>query len=424
MSGQWITCQLGSREHFAVPRALHRAGCLKAVVTDVWMPPGSSMARLFDARGGPNATAWFGGRFEPELAGATVLSFSEQALLFEAHVRMRGTSGWDRVFARNAWFQSHAVRALDAVLAPGDTLFAYSYAARDLFALARSRGCRTVLGQIDAARHEEDIVAAEVARHPDVETGFRRLPERYWTDWLDECALADAVVVNSPWCARAIAAAGVAADKVRVVPLAYERSASDSAPVERAAPAAFSAGRPLRALFLGQVIPRKGVFALLDAADLVAGLPIEFEVVGETARGLDAELARRPNVRASGQVPNARIGEYFARADVFLLPTLSDGFALTLLEAASARVPIVCSDRCGDVIENDRGGLILPEVTGRAIADALRSILAAPASLDRWRADLALIPARFSIAAMASRWGQVLNSVSTTATMTDPSSEA
>ncbi len=34
----WICCQLGAREHFAVPRALHRDGKLAQLVTDAWAP--------------------------------------------------------------------------------------------------------------------------------------------------------------------------------------------------------------------------------------------------------------------------------------------------------------------------------------------------------------------------------------------------
>ena len=37
----WICCQLGAREHYAIPRALSRVGILEALVTDAWVPPTS-----------------------------------------------------------------------------------------------------------------------------------------------------------------------------------------------------------------------------------------------------------------------------------------------------------------------------------------------------------------------------------------------
>jgi glycosyltransferase involved in cell wall biosynthesis len=398
----WITCQLGHREAFAIPRALHRAGRLKLVVTDAWTPPGTPLADLLDAHGGSDRATWFGGRFEPELAGARVVSFSEQALAFEAGMRHRRLSGWDRILARNAWFQSRAAGALDSRLDAGDTVFAYSYAAREVLALARSRGCRTVLGQIDAGPHEEEIVAREVAGHSGVDTGFRRAPARYWKDWAEECALADVIDVNSHWCKRSIVAAGVAAEKIRIVPLAFEPHPANAAR-PRPAPRRFSSERPLRVLFLGQVIARKGIFRVIDAADRLVGQPVEITIVGEASPSLAGLLTARKNIRYEGMVARARTRDYYRDADVFLLPTLSDGFALTLLEAAAAGLPVITSEHCGVVIDHDRGGMILPEVTGAAIAAALLEVLAQPSHLERWRADLPGISSRFSIDRLSAR---------------------
>ncbi len=68
---------------------------------------------------------------------------------------------------------------------------------------------------------------------------------------------------------------GVPASKIQIVPLAYEPPA-EASQFKRSYPQAFSADRPLRVLFLGQVILRKGIVALLEAAKLVCGQPIEF----------------------------------------------------------------------------------------------------------------------------------------------------
>jgi hypothetical protein len=43
---QWICCQLGAREHYAVPRALHRRGRLRMLVTDCWVRPGHPLTNI------------------------------------------------------------------------------------------------------------------------------------------------------------------------------------------------------------------------------------------------------------------------------------------------------------------------------------------------------------------------------------------
>ena len=35
---KWLCCQLGAREHYAIPRALFRSGMLGYLVTDAWVP--------------------------------------------------------------------------------------------------------------------------------------------------------------------------------------------------------------------------------------------------------------------------------------------------------------------------------------------------------------------------------------------------
>ena len=59
----WICCQLGAREHYAIPRGLHRRAALDCLVTDVWLRPRSLMAML---------TSGLGDRFHQDLVNETV----------------------------------------------------------------------------------------------------------------------------------------------------------------------------------------------------------------------------------------------------------------------------------------------------------------------------------------------------------------
>src|ERR1044072_6184873 len=135
----WICCQLGAREHYAVPRALKLGGLLDELITDVWMRRA--------------------GRFHPGLAGARVIAPNISALAFELKASLARENGWKLIACRNQWFQKHAVAQLARNHNGNHTLFAYSYAAKEIFQFARARGWRTVLGQIDPGP-EERIVAS------------------------------------------------------------------------------------------------------------------------------------------------------------------------------------------------------------------------------------------------------------------------
>jgi len=70
----WITSQIGAREHYAVPRVLHRAGKLEMLYTDFWA---TAPWRLLGKLTGKSSLAT---RCHPELAGAPVTAFNLQAL--------------------------------------------------------------------------------------------------------------------------------------------------------------------------------------------------------------------------------------------------------------------------------------------------------------------------------------------------------
>jgi len=40
---KWLCCQIGAREHYAIPRALFRMGMLEYLLTDAWFPPSENL---------------------------------------------------------------------------------------------------------------------------------------------------------------------------------------------------------------------------------------------------------------------------------------------------------------------------------------------------------------------------------------------
>jgi glycosyltransferase involved in cell wall biosynthesis len=363
---KWICCQLGAREHYAVPRALKLEGLLDEVITDLWVRPGTllhmSQKRLT-------------GRFHPDLAGARVVAPNIPALTFELKASLARENGWTLIDRRNRWFQKHAVSQLANNHNGNHTVFAYSYAAKEIFEFARARGWRTVLGQIDPGPAEVLPQTSSISR-----THSEPAPKAYWDNWRDECSLADQIVVNSNWSRDSLIAEGVAAEKIRVIPVAYE-AAIDASSFQRHYPRAFSAERPLRVLFLGQVSLRKGVGQLLEAVRLLSGEHVEFWFVGPMQIRVPQELKLHAQVRWFGVAPRHSVESYYRDADVFIFPTLSDGFGLTQLEAQAWKLPVIASRYCGEVVRDQVNGIVLEEVSGEAIAEAIRGFLRSPERL-------------------------------------------
>ena len=103
-------------------------------------------------------------------------------------------------------------------------LLSYSYTALEPFRYAKAHGWKTVLVQIDPGPEEERIVAEEAARVPQLAGDWQPAPPEYWAFWREECKLADRIVVNSEWSREGLIRGGVPAEKISVIPLAYEAS--------------------------------------------------------------------------------------------------------------------------------------------------------------------------------------------------------
>ncbi len=364
MNHSWICCQLGAREHYALPRVLHRAGYLRALITDLWSPPGASWSWL--------PSPQLQQRYHPELAAAPVISHNAATLFQEARLKLAKRRGWDAILERNAWFQSQVVRSLPSLGGSSHRplLFSYSYAALAPLRWAKARGWPVVLGQIDPGLTDSQLVAN--LGEPSMP------PPAYWQQWQEEWAIADVVVVNSEWSRQALRAVQVPDAKIRVIPLAYGVS-QPAAP--KTYPDAFCSDRPLRILFLGRISRRKGILPLLEALPHLDTPHWELWLIGTPQIPIPAPWDTHPQVRWFGAVPRAKTAHFYQQADVFILPTYSDGFALTQLEAQAWNLPVLASPFCGDVVRDGENGILLPEVSTPAIATALNRCLTSPGLL-------------------------------------------
>jgi glycosyltransferase involved in cell wall biosynthesis len=176
----------------------------------------------------------------------------------------------------------------------------------------------------------------------------------------------------------------VPAAKLVEVPLVYEASGS----MEHGAWSMEK--RPntrLRALFLGSVILRKGVGQLFDAIRMLKNEPVDFTFAGPIGVRIPDEILSMSNVRILGPVDKATTERLYRESDVFLFPTLSDGFGLTQLEALGHGLPVIASTHCGQVVEDRDNGLVLPEVSPEAIAEAIMELIRDPDLLARLKSN-------------------------------------
>jgi glycosyltransferase involved in cell wall biosynthesis len=137
-------------------------------------------------------------------------------------------------------------------------------------------------------------------------------------------------------------------------------------------------------LYIGNLVPVKGLEVLIDAFARLAGQGVAFTGLligqGPLRSRLEDQVARLgllDRVKLLGPRPHDRLPDWFRAADLFVLPSYSEGVPVVLLEAAACGTPFVAS-RVGGIIEIAHLGpsRLVPAGDAAALAEAIRDGLA------------------------------------------------
>lgn len=216
------------------------------------------------------------------------------------------------------------------------------------------RGSAHIRYQDELLREEEERCGARLDRP---------------TEWMiereeREYALADQIVVLSTFARNSFLRSGVAPEKLRLVPLGvgYEKFRPNREMME-ARIRRIEGGCPLRVLTTGNISLQKGLADYVEAVRVLAGSPFEFSIVGNvTADSQRFFDGVRDLVCLRQRVFENQLPEVYAEHDVFLLPTIHDGFAAVLAQASANGMPVITTANCSgpDIVEDGRTGWIVP----------------------------------------------------------------
>ena len=217
----------------------------------------------------------------------------------------------------------------------------------------------------------------ELGAHYDHATGSARIERLKWRANVNCFRRAAAIVTWAEWTKQGLVDRyEVPAEKITVIPpgVNYEKWAATG---DSTMPAE-TADSPVRVLFVGGDLERKGGFVLVDAVRRLRArdVPIELDLVTRD------ELPEEPGVTVHhGLGPNSpALIELYHRADVFCLPTLGDCLPMVLSEAGAVGLPLVSTEvgAIGEIVRDGRTGLLVPVSDAAALADALGRLATSP----------------------------------------------
>ncbi len=226
--------------------------------------------------------------------------------------------------------------------------------------LARMYGCKRVL-------HFHNV-------------GVAARSDRWLDDWVYRRLFDDARVILLSDRLRPDVVKYVPAERISICPngvagMAFPAVPDSSAPI---------------LLFVSNLSRSKGIYTLLEACRILRGkvVPFRCEIAGGETSDLNAEGLRRllreydleDWVRYHGPVYESEKAALFAQASVFVFPSYNEAQSLVVIEALSARLPVITTPvgALPDLVVEDENGYLVTPGDASALADRIENLLASP----------------------------------------------
>ena len=387
-----VVVHAGARDAYQLALALSEAGLLEALVTDLFWTGDRWWARLLERLLPSKAVRLLrqrsvlglpAGKVRMALvAGLRTLAFEKLPFL-SAPLRRRTQRAADATLGRKAGRLAQR---------RGAALVSYSYYGFDAF---RHYPHPAMLFQMHPhPATMRRILSEELAAHPDCAASLLQewelaLEPEDFDHLVQETRMAARFLVASTFTRDSLIENGAAASTITVIPYGVD--------LHRFHPAAqppSTAGK-LKLLFVGRINQRKGIKYLLEALRLLETQEVELTICGRVLDDLALFDAFAGQVKIRPSVSAEELVQAYQAADLFVFPSVAEGFAQVLLESLACGLPILSTTHTAapDLIEDGEQGFIVaprrPDLLAEKIAWAAdhRAELARMGAAARLRAE-------------------------------------
>jgi glycosyltransferase involved in cell wall biosynthesis len=351
----------GRRDSYQVPLALAECGMLDAFLTDFYMRRTDRGLAAYLTK---SYRSKLSSRYEHGLESTQVRQLRITAIC-EAISRKLGKSA-DWIYDK--FDPIYGIRAANLAYKLKSDLFVYSPHAWEAFSSCATTDCRKILFQFHPHFKSESEILANDAREyakngavfewkfesgEHVVSKSRMRSDSAWQ-------VADSVVCASSFTLKTLLREGADVSKIRVQPYGVDSLCKDGLPN-------FAAKRgPLRALFVGSGIQRKGLHHLLMSWNS-AKLPKDslLTIISRNMDpGLKPLLAKTKNIIVHSGMDAADLDRTYREASLFVMPSLIEGFGQVYLEALSYGLPVLGTENtCLNDLGDESDGVFITPVS-------------------------------------------------------------
>lgn len=265
-------------------------------------------------------------------------------------------------------FDGHVAKRVGATQL--DAVYAYEGGALRTFGEAKRHGVATVYEQPSSYWYwARKLLQEEAEKNPEFAGLLPALTDSTdHLEWKDkELELADFVIVPSEH-VRCTLKGAVPDEKIRVI--------NYGAPgIRKRERISLDCKQPLQVLFVGLLAQHKGIGYLLDAIDDLRP-EVDLTLVGRRFRAHSRVDAACGQWRWFESLPHAEVLKLMLEADVLVLPSLTEGCALVVLEALACGLPVIVTPNTGSLefVHDGCEGFVVPICQSDAIAERLHNL--------------------------------------------------
>lgn len=372
-----VTVHSGARDAYQVASALEEDGRLETLITDLFWPVETKRAALASAILPARLVQQLRARSAPSIPASCVRSEIIPGLLTLLLDKWKTAPfAWRRAATR--WTDDKLGKTAGQIAArKGAALLSYSYYGHSAFSHFKSEAPSLLFQLHPHPASMRRILAAELAKHPDCAASLEQewelaLPESDYQRLVDETRMPQAWLAASTFTKNTLVENGIPGDRVHVVPYGVD--------LERFRPAArpVPIDRTLRLLFVGRINQRKGIKYLLEALRLLPGRNIELTVCGRVVDDLRLFDAYRRQVTIRPSVSHRELVDAYQSADLFVFPSVAEGFGHVLLESMACGLPVLSTSATAatDLVTQGENGFVVDAANATQIAERIEWALA------------------------------------------------
>lgn len=244
---------------------------------------------------------------------------------------------------------------------------------KSLLAVKQNGGvaiCELATAHITYAKH---ILNEEKLLHPEWADSISNVdfPSHYEKRLIEEPNEADIVIAASTFTKLSLTESGIPENKIQILPLGADVEHIKYLDKKR------DKSKPLKLLYAGTVTQRKGIYYLLEAIKHFNKSEVELHIIGNIFGSGNEFCKYKDFYTYHGSVSQQQLFNMYHEFDVLVLPTIFEGFALVIVEAMAAGLPVITTAHSigPELINDDLNGYIVPIRNIEAIKLSIEKIV-------------------------------------------------